>query len=337
MKEKLKDHEKDYIYILKGLAIFCVVCAHSTPLPEDASTLSTIVSEILNYLGTMGVPCFFLVSGYLFDRNKRGPGDFGKRKFISVILPWLFCETLLWLYVVLRKGNISLKSWGLFLIGYEHTTYYLTVLMVFYVVFWALKKDWMLYFAVVLSVGSMICTGWQIGLDAVNEWTGTFYLNPLNWSAFFAAGMLLNRKHGLRERCMKVTRYVPLWLVASSLYFGICTAAGGYIYYFSKFAVLSHAINILLFGGLALYIMNSRVKKCLVSLGKYSFSIYLLHQFVAGIVVALSNRFDCFVWVLLRPLIIIGGVVCGIWCLKWINKKCSGRLCFLESMVGIRG
>ena len=336
MKERLTNDDKNLFYILKGLAIFSVVCAHSTPITENADKISVVISEFLNYLGTMGVPIFFLVSGFLFDRNKRSLGAFWKRKLTTVVLPWIFCETMLWLYVVLRKGGITLKAWGLFVIGYEHTTYYLTVLMVLYVIFWFLKYDWQLYFVMAVSVISMICVGWDTGINVINTWTGTFYLNPLNWCAFFIIGMLLNRKETLQERYMKQARFTPLWIVASVGYFVLCMIMEQDIYYFSKYAVVAHIVNILLLCSLAKCIANSKRKERFITLGKYSFTIYLLHQFVAGIVVALSNRLNIFVGIMIRPFVIIAIVMLGIWILKKINEKCSGKLDFIESLIGIR-
>lgn len=337
MKERLTDNEKNFIYILKGLAIFCVVCAHSTPVSENADSMSIAAAEVLNYLGTMGVPIFFLVSGFLFDQNKRDFKDFWKRKLTSIVLPWLFCETLLWLYVVLRKRGITLKAWILFIVGYEHTTYYLTVLIILYVLFWFLKRRWQLYLLVAISVLSMVCVGWETGINIVNTWTGTYYLNPLNWSAFFAIGMLLNRGSALLEGYIRLIRYLPLWLVISIIYFSACVVMEQDIFYFSRWAVFAHVVNIFLVGSLARLIASHRSEKLFILLGKYSFSIYLLHQFVAGIVVSFSNCFNSFLGVLVRPFAIIGLVMIAIWCLRQLNSKCKGMFKFIESMVGIRG
>lgn len=120
----------EIIWIAKAIAIFCVVCAHSALINEDSGNTNQFVSSILNYIGTMGVPLFFILSGYLFTFNKKSFGLFWRNKVKTLFLPWLFCETLLWLYIVIRKGGIGFRSWCLFLIGYGHTTYYLTILTI---------------------------------------------------------------------------------------------------------------------------------------------------------------------------------------------------------------
>ena len=123
MNTNSKDKGNIYIYILKAIAIFSVVCAHSTPLMDSNSKINVFSSQMLDYLGTFGVPVFFCISGYLFAGNTRTWGEFWKRKVFTLFIPWICCETLLWLYVVLRKGGISITAWLLFLLGYHHTTY----------------------------------------------------------------------------------------------------------------------------------------------------------------------------------------------------------------------
>ena len=55
--------DERFFDVLRALAAFCVVCAHSAQV-NILSGLPYIFSEVLNYLGTMGVPVFFLISGF---------------------------------------------------------------------------------------------------------------------------------------------------------------------------------------------------------------------------------------------------------------------------------
>lgn len=336
MREKLNDNEKNYIYILKALAIFCVVCAHSALTSLNASQSSTVTAALLSYLGTMGVPVFFVVSGFFFDRDKRNFGDFWKRKAGSIILPWLFCETFLWLYICLRKGGVSVESWALFMIGYQHTTYYLTMLLIFYLLFRIIRKEWQLYLVFALSFFSIISTGWGGGLNFINDLTGTFYLNPINWCSFFIVGIMVNRKNSVLEALLKLMQPTWIWLIASIVYFIVCTIFHQSIFYFSKFAVVAHVINILLLGSIALKLNKLVNKKLLIMLGTYSFSIYLLHQFVSGIIVNITSRVDILFFIIIRPFSIIAIVFAGIYLLCNLNEKCHGKLNFAERLVGIR-
>ena len=127
--------ESRYIYILKSVTIFSVVCAHLGTVPVDASTINMAFADILRYLGTWGVLGFFVVSGFLFAGNTKSFKDFWKTKAISVIIPWVFCYTLLYLYVTIRKGGFSIIGLLEFIIGYQSSSYYLTILMLFYFIF----------------------------------------------------------------------------------------------------------------------------------------------------------------------------------------------------------
>lgn len=330
------DMQKRFIYILKGLAIVCVVCAHSTAIPSEAGGDVVLMSQILDYLGTMGVPVFFLISGYLFDKNTRSFGSFWKRKLKTIVVPWLFCETLLWFYVVLRKGGISFKAWILFLLGYEHTTYYLTVLMVFFLVFWFLKKDFWIYLVCVVSVFSIISTGWETGIVCMNSWTGTYYLNPLNWALFFGVGMLFNRSPSFCGRVIAFSRKLYLWLPCSVIYFLLLSWMNEDIYYFGRWAVVQHIINLLMMIGTASF-LTGRLMSCPIeALGKYSFSVYLLHQFVSGAIAAVTNKIPIAVLVLLRPAFVILIVMLALWAVGEIMKLGNGKLRFIGALVGIK-
>lgn len=82
-----KEKRNNYIYILKALAIFSVICAHATPLAEGSSKWNMLSAQVLDYLGTFGVPVFFCISGYLFGGNTRTWRAFWKRKATT-----LFCH-----------------------------------------------------------------------------------------------------------------------------------------------------------------------------------------------------------------------------------------------------
>lgn len=142
--------------------------------------------------------------------------EFWQRKVATLFLPWIFCETVLWFYVVLRKGGISVTAWLLFLLGYHHTTYYLTILAVFYVI-----------------------------------------------------------------------------------YFSINNFSGQEMYYFSRFALIGN----------------------------------LLHQFFAGIVVAVTNHWDFFILTLCRPWIILGITVGTVMVMEWCFR---GKMQWVRMLVGER-
>ena len=72
--------------------------------------------------------------------------------------------------------------------------------------------------------------------------------------------------------------------------------------------------------------MNGKKKEVLLKIGDWSFSIYLLHQFVAGIVVAITNRWDFFVLTLCRPWIILAITACIVMVIDSIKGDLSSFL-----------
>ncbi len=340
---KLNENESLTIYYSKAIAIFCVICAHSTPVLDEVSKLTEISSQLLNYLGTMGVPVFFLLSGYLFEKNTKRISDFWRTKLRTIIIPWLFCETILWLYVVLRSKEISFKSWLLFIIGYKHTTYYITVLLVFYLLFYWLKSDKIMIIAIILSIVSIISLGWGCGINFINNYTGTYYLNPLNWMMFFCGGILISRHSSLWKVTEKVRIVAPLLAIISFAYFIINLLLKESIYYFSKYSLVSLVTNTLLIiyiGYSIARIRNksneSRICNYLKVIGVYSYSIYLLHQFFAGIIVRITNFLDFFILVLLRPwvVILVTSFVISVFANEKIFKGRFGNI--IRGLLGIR-
>ena len=79
--------------------------------------------------------------------------------------------------------------------------------------------------------------------------------------------------------------------------------------------------------------MNGKKKEVLLKIGDWSFSIYLLHQFVAGIVVAITNRWDFFVLTLCRPWIILAITACTVMVIDRIFRE---KLSWVRTIIGIR-
>lgn len=334
MNTNSKDKGNIYIYILKAIAIFSVVCAHSTPLMDSNSKINVFSSQMLDYLGTFGVPVFFCISGYLFAGNTRTWGKFWKRKVFTLFIPWICCETLLWLYVVLRKGGISITAWLLFLLGYHHTTYYLTILVVFYVIYWKIRKPCVIWILNIVSILSMVQTGWSTGIFYLfNTVIDSYYLNPFNWMLFFGIGLWIHSQKE-QENIREFRDWQGILCIGGSIvYFAVHYYFGWEIYYFSKYALIGNLLNLGTVVYLGRKLMNWNKKALLIKIGEWSFSIYLLHQFVAGIVVAITNHWDCFLLTLCRPWIILG-IAAG--AVMVVDKLFRNRCIWMRTIIGIR-
>ncbi len=182
----LINKKSNTISILKGVAVFSVVCAHCNSIPIDSIPFEQVSSLILRNLGTIGVICFFVVSGYLF--NCRSKKEFFLSRLKSIIMPWLVGATAVYLYIVLRKPPISFYGWFSFFIGNGSYFYYLTILLLLYILFAFipfLKKMWSCLVMVAVTVVSTMCF-YEKGMIVP-----TAYLDVFNWIGYFAFGVLI--------------------------------------------------------------------------------------------------------------------------------------------------
>lgn len=184
----------------------------------------------------------------------------------DTFLPWICCETLLWFYVVLRKGGISVSAWLLFLLGYHHTTYYLTILVVFYVLYWKIHKPGAIRVLNVISVISMLETGWNVGIfHRVNTVLDSYYLNPFNWMLFFGIGLLIRQKAQEAERSIRWSNSLGILCVCGSIvYFSVHAYFGLEMYYFSRYAVIGNLLNLGTAAYLGQILMNLKKKELLL-------------------------------------------------------------------------
>lgn len=325
--------ERKYLYLAKSFAILSVVCAHTARIPENSSSMNQIISMILLSLGSMGVPIFLIISGYLFDKNNKSVYEFFNTKISSIILPWMFCGTIVWLYVVLRKGGESFLSWLSFLLGVNHSTYYLTILILFFIFYFHLKKyNSFLIATILISIVSIVTT--SMNLNIVNTITITPFLNPLNWMLYFSIGLLINRCELIGRIAILSRKLIYLSVPALIFALVVHVINGETLHYWSNFTLVNMTISSLVIFGLSSIFLD-RSSNVLVTVGKYSFSIYLLHELVVGIIVRLSSNYDFWFITMLRPLIVLLIVMTGI----IIYKKLVAKLYIKKyalMLIGIR-
>lgn len=326
-----------YIDKIRIFAIFSVVCAHVGAINEGASHANAIVSTLLGCIGAMGVPVFFIISGYLYEKTEKSFVEFWKSRFRTLISPWFFCETGLWFYVVLRKGGISFYNWFKFLIGYQSTTYYLTLLVIFNILFWKIKKvRWILLVGCFLSAVQIVSTGWNIQpLAGYSGIFGTAYLNPFHFMIYFCIGMLMELYHLWDYIAEKCAKYLLISALCLAFMIFLHIHEGWSFSYFSNYTLLNTLFSTATIMGSARW-MQRKQWNGLDLVGKWSFSIYLLHQFLAGLVVQITNLVDAWVVTLLRPVITISIVMLGIIILNKINDKLYGKLHICLTLIGTR-
>lgn len=295
----------DYV---KGLAIISVISAHCNTILDSDNRVELLFSLLLQNIGTLGVICFFVISGMLFHYPGKNMRLFFKKKISNIIIPWIISATCIYLYVCLRKPPITLKGYLNFVFGNGSYCYYLTVLMVLYVLFTFLPFMRKKLALIVCEGITVICAAYFYNMGGVNP-----YLNIFNWIGYFALGVQISENQEIWTRLKQ--RIVPkfsFWTILSS---GLYTFVLIYQLYNQKAGSYWNGINVIFcwigaitFVLIAIMIEKSKdniLRRMIFRAGVDSFGIYIWHMPVAGIVA----RFMCCKplngLVLIRPIIVL--------------------------------
>ena len=323
---KLSKEQSDIIYGIKAFCILGVVCAH-TSANVAGGFIAERLSCFLNGMGCIGVPIFFFLSGVLFLNREQSLFVFFKKKMGSLFLPWLLTGTIVWLYVVLRKGGISLIAWANYVLGNGSYLYYMSMLLICYLIFWG--KRFKIVRVAIFGGCSLL---WLIleCFDIVN--TSNPYINPLNWIVYFAVGMLI-AQFDMFEKLLEVVRrfkyvLISLWSIFTLV---IVLLDISLTYWHQTYLVY----ELLSFGMLLVLAGATKESLLIKEIGKQSFAIYLLHMLFAGAVNTFFAQFGIEILLVLKPLIVIALVMLGIKVMKFIDKnaKLKGKL---TSCFGVR-
>ena len=269
---------------MKGLAIFSVASAHSAN-GGGSSLIGSSSEFILRIMGIYGVILFFILSGYLFANNDRTLKNLLEIRLRSIIIPWFFVGSLVY-YFSASGGNIkdqlSFEKWIRFIIGIDTYLYFVPVLIVCYLITYKTKyNNYIMLFIIVVSSLSIVCTDNRI--ITLNP-----YLNVLNWIGYFCLGIYVNN---VKNR--ELTKILVQQIVKhSKKIMGLCSIVivsfiafmfltNQKVNYWSIYSiVLSFVIILFCYS----YIVSSSPCILLDKLGTNSYSIYLLHMPISGIV-----------------------------------------------------
>lgn len=322
--------ERNFIYIVKAFAIFSIVSAHVGTVNEGTFLCNKIFGLLLDSFGSIGVGIFYFVSGYLFYGTKKTLFAFIKGKIKTILIPWVFCGTLLFLYITLRKGGLDFYHW-ISMITVHSQYYYLTVLMILYFLFWRSRNNMGLQlFITCVSVISITLTGLGL-LSSIYP-----YSNPMNWAVYFLTGIMVGRYQLLSRLISFSKKYFPVSVILYLLILIFYLMNGEAIHYW-KYAAIPAEITafLLVLGASTLLLKYKRISRGLIFLGKISFSVYLLHAPFAGIITNLFNRFELWFLTPSRPFLVIGITILGIQLVRYVSKK-IGVNKIVEILIGYR-
>lgn len=214
------------------------------------------------------------------------------------------------LYAKIVTGdNIGVFEWLKFLVGYNSYLYYLTVLMICYLIyFYPVKHNKITIMAIVsifITIISQQLTAWGI-LD-VKSIGLTNYLNIFNWVGYFSLGLCLKNVDAYKF-ITKIRKYIVpiimIWVALFVIAYYFDNSTG----YFSLFA-----IPLQIFGAIIVFALSSfKSLDCrfVKYIARISFSVYLVHMVIIALVYKFIGNLYCInLFVPIVTLLLIAGLI----------------------------
>ena len=134
----INELDRKAISLLRILAIFSVITAHVNNVSMVNGTIGWIVACFWDAFGQVGVVCFFILGGFLYHREVGDGKEFAKKKFISIIIPWLLSACLTYALSCILNHHIDFIGALKWIMGFGTWYYYVTVFLVFLFLFKAI-------------------------------------------------------------------------------------------------------------------------------------------------------------------------------------------------------
>jgi peptidoglycan/LPS O-acetylase OafA/YrhL len=313
-------NERKFIYILKSIAVFSIVCAHCGYVTLSFSKLNLFFSNFLQSIGSIGVGVFFVLSGYLLYKNNKKIIVFFRNKVKTILVPWIICGTAVYGYTNIRKGGLSLRGWLNWIIGNPSYLYYLFVLIILYLVYFYFTKSRVFCIVtIIISIISNVITSLEIFKSIGISFNP--YINPFNWMIFFSVGIFIAQKNALARLSVKAENYLVITGILSIMSILIFSVSGNILSYWKAYYLIFAFIIIFFVFGLSYKIVNNNKNNEIIEfIGKESFSIYLLHMPFAGLIANLLNRKDLWWTTPFRPFIVLSLIGILIYFYKKVAK-----------------
>jgi fucose 4-O-acetylase-like acetyltransferase len=312
-KKNIIYSESSIMYIMRAVAIMSVLSAHSSHI-TSTSVWAQTNSRLLLLFGLVGVPIFFINSGYFFySRNICSYWDFIIKKLTKIFIPWIFLTSIVYIYIIIRKQGGNLTGYLEFIFGFGNYTYFLTVLMIFYLTFLQIQfSNFQILTGACISIISLYLTsnGYLSFIDP--------YINPLNWLIYFIIGILL-KKNNLLFKIITFLRPIRYYLLAALiLYITIIVQNTYYSFYWNPFAYLFIPFFILVNLSFIQNIYN--ISYYFIIIGKITLPIYLIHSLFIGGIVFLTNKFELEILIPFRPVVVLLISLICIQFFSWLMK-----------------
>jgi len=306
------------LYVTKAICSSVVISAHM-PLNTD-----TPLGMATTLFGTVGVIGFFIIAGYLLD-EKRGTREFWRRKFTTLVVPWLVCATLTFVVARLLAGSkTSYFSW---IIGSGSWYYFMPMLLLCYALFRLIRAQPLRLALIVIGLMSNLLT--SQGIIRLEETFVTDFLSVLNWVPWFGVGVLLRSQYagfGVTSILRWPRRFLALVVMVTALVATIYAATSQIGYWGGWLSVPFELLAVL-----TVFLVSNQIKSGpLIWVGRTTYPIYLLHMQPAGFI---NTRLDVTPWLhCVKPVVALGFMCVAVLFLLW-----AAHLLKLQKVVQLLG
>lgn len=286
VKNIITDSESKSFNIIKAIAILSAITAHLNIPINNCGIIISIVTNFWAAFSITGVPAFFILSGFFYHRKENDMFEFWAKKLKFVVFPWLIFSFASYMLSCYLNSKFSIMGYIKWMSGYYTWYYYMSMLILMYVIFKFLKQnDFLLCLCIVINILAIIFTTFHS--DPILPFI-TNYLNIFHWIGFFALGVLM-RKYRFERVLLKNN---VIFFICIVLFFIDCILLAKlknytYFHIFSFQYELTFFI-ILLYLGNWLSNLKNLICQSLIFIGRNTLFIYLTHM---QIVQFILNRF----------------------------------------------
>ena len=292
LKSKAVDNNDtrfEWILIAKGIGMILVVIGHFYPI-----TSPEYWGEMRKIIYSFHMPLFFLLSGYLYNSGKYSYSNLVVNKvqrllypFISVAVIFFIIKYIAGVYVPIEYP-VSLDAIKALIINpansYMPLLWFVHTLFIIFILYPLLRKVFNEVVILAIILGMNLIVGAE------------YYIlkNVIAYIPFFIIGCILRDKKTVFESLLTKSYFIPLILVSIFVSIYLFQMQGGFGSYNYLMKFLLGVFGSLLIINISNILSNSKnliIKKCLISVGVYSMSIYLFHTlFESAVRIGLSTK-----------------------------------------------
>lgn len=324
------------MYIMKAVAIVCVITAHSNYFMVSNS----FVVFLLGRFCRVGVFSFLLISGYYYKPESFCIGV--KKNIKRLVLPWLFLGSLMYLFSIRANATLSFMKYVNNILGNGSTLYFCTMLFLIKLIalfFPRNKKAFhsICFVCLIITLMSLFITA--LGLlpqDSNSNLNFYQYLNPYlnicNWIGIYTLGILV-KEYNLIHKIIK-TKWLNVILNFSCLIVILLSSLESNYSYWSFFGIYSELSFFFILMNFIFKIKIVKLRKYLINIGKNTFPIFMLHYPVLTLLYKVIRNYDNILLAFVIPIICVSTVFCIIWFTSYIAKRIHVNK-ILKALTGI--